>query len=103
MIAKEIPIDLEVLDAIDSALASVAATLRHLEGERATLTIASDTPAPCLHWGSRVRFRFGDGAFGCEVVGMVIAHSLPGRQASVSLEAPQEPTPREVLLRLWEC
>jgi len=61
LFANEMPITLEALDANGGVLSGMAASLRHLDGERAVVALSSQIPASYLHWGTRVRFQVADG------------------------------------------
>jgi hypothetical protein len=96
LLANTLPIDLETLDARDNVIASIAATLQHLDGETAYLHIPIEEPVRSLHWGARVRFWIEDGPRGYEVIGVVAGH-----QEETDEEG--ETAYREILIRLWEC
>ncbi len=130
LFAETLPVELEALDACDRPLSRVPALLRQLDGEMATLTLPDgQTFVPCLHWGTRVRFRVEDGPRSCEVWGTVVAHNLtrsgwtnpPARQADplgTRSEAPSQlraetrandpaeagdVEPRQISVRLHDC
>lgn len=100
LIANDLPINLDVLDADNGVLASLSVRLRHLDGEWATIVLEPKQRATCLHWGSRVRFWIGDGLHGYEVIGSIVAHELQRASSRTSTTAP---SPQEALVRLWEC
>lgn len=100
MLANEIPVQLEVLDAQDNTLSSMTAMLRHLDSKGAILTLAADAPATCLHWGSRIRFSMEDGAQRYEISGAVIAHD---RESEHGADAQSGEPQKEIWMRVWEC
>ena len=72
-IAEDISIRMEVLNAQDSPISCMEATLRHLDGERAAILLPVAASLSCVHWGSRVRFFIEQQTFVYEIVGSVIA------------------------------
>jgi len=57
LFANEMPITLEALDANGGVLSGMAASLRHLDGERAVVALSSQIPASYLHWERVCGFR----------------------------------------------
>jgi hypothetical protein len=96
LLAQTLPIDLETLDPQGNVIASVAASLQHLDGEMAYLHIPIEEPMSGLQWGARVRFWVEDGPRGYEVTG-----GVAGYQEEES-EDPERAY-REIRVRLWEC
>ena len=103
LFANEMPITLEALDANGGVLSDMAASLRHLDGERAVVALSARTPAPSLHWGTRVRFQIADGTQRYSVIGTVIAHDLPASRKAADSPEIQEALECEATLQLWEC
>lgn len=93
-------IDLEVLNNRDDVLSSAGARLNHMDGERASISMASDSGITCLRWGSRVRFRVNDPLHAYEIVGVVTAHDLNPRDRSAGLD---EDGDRELKVHLLDC
>ena len=95
-----VAIDLEVLNVRDQPITHIAASLRQMAGHSAVIALAAGTPAPCLHWGARVRFDFTTPTQHYLVTGSVVG--LHSAAAPEQNSAPLLP-PREVVLKLWEC
>ncbi|HEV2471438.1 MAG TPA: hypothetical protein VGS41_02155, partial [Chthonomonadales bacterium] len=101
VIASDVPVDLEVLDADDNAVSRVRSVLRYLYAERAVLAIQPGKCAPCLHWGARVRFCVDQEDSCFELVGTVLAHELSAGTRSGWRE--EGGTWPELLLGLRDC
>ncbi|HLK57669.1 MAG TPA: PilZ domain-containing protein [Chthonomonadaceae bacterium] len=101
--ADAMPITLEALDAEGGVLSGMAAGLRHLDGERAIVTLSLETPTPHLQWGARVRFQVADGLQRYSVLGTVIAHDRPHTTQIYDRNGTEEPAQFEATLQLWEC
>src|SRR5438067_572689 len=82
LLANGLPTQLEVLDAQDNALSHIHATLCHLDSKGAILSLPAGEPAPCLHWGARIRFCMEDGSQCYEILGVVLAHDREPEQAT---------------------
>ena len=90
-IAEDIAIRIEVLNAQDSPIACMEATLRHLDEERAAILLPVAVSSSCVHWGSRVRFFVEQQTHVYEIVGSVIAREVT-EDAACALQ-----------VCLWEC
>jgi hypothetical protein len=90
-IAEDISIRMEVLNAQDSPISCMEATLRHLDGERAAILLPVAASSSCVHWGSRVRFFVEQQTHVYEIVGSVIAREVT-EDAACALQ-----------VCLWEC
>lgn len=99
LLAHEMPATVEIVDANDAILSRMAATLRHLDEERAELTLCSDAPLPCLHWGSHTRLHITDGDKKYSVVGTIIQHHLP----EVAEQETKTGLSESLTVRVWEC
>lgn len=88
---------LEAKNPRDKAQATLHATLQHMGGEIALLHIAA-ADASHLVWGTQVRFQIGKGQNSHQVTGMVVGP----KEAELS-DIPEDDTPREVIVQLWEC
>lgn len=96
LLDTDLPTTLEVLNGKDEVLSGMAARVCHLDGDWAFLTLPPGQAPSCLHWGSRVRFRFGEKAASYEVVGVVTGHETNSESEEI---APL----REVRVRLLTC
>src|ERR1043166_4660360 len=103
LLATELSTPLEVLDEQENVLSTIAASLCHLDSRGAILAVPSDSPTPCLHWGSRVRFYMEDGSQRFEIMGAVIAHDRDQEQQVERELDPNKPLQKEIWVRVWEC
>lgn len=79
LLASELPVALEVINADGGALSSVQTTLCHLSDDYAAFDLSAADNCACLHWGARVRFLLVDGMEAFSLLGSVVQReTIPG-------------------------
>ena len=90
LLSTSLPVPLEVLNNRSQAIARFDATLLHLHGDCAVLSLPAQASLSLVHWGTQVRFWISDGPHGYEVEGVVTARDTE----LLSTALPTQETPQ---------